>query len=186
SVEFDLETLRPTYRLIVGLPGRSNALAIASRLGLAEDIIQDARTMVATEELQADDLLDEIQRTRAEIRDQHQEISSLREKLAQQRDDLQARLDNIEDERRDVIRAARRHAEEDLEDFNKELRKMRNELRTAGLPVETINALQAAAEKMANWTKAPLDDAEEVQQLEDVDWVPRIGDTVFLDTLNAE
>ena len=186
SVEFDLETLRPTYRLIVGLPGRSNALAIASRLGLTEDIIQDARTMVATEELQADDLLDEIQRTRAEIRDQHHEISTLREKLTTQRDDLQARLDNIEDERRDVIRAARRHAEEDLEDFNKELRKMRNELRTAGMPVETINALQAAAEKMANWTKAPLDDAEEVQQLEDIDWVPRIGDTVFLDTLNAE
>lgn len=186
SVEFDLETLRPTYRLIVGLPGRSNALAIASRMGLTDDIVQDARTMVATEELQADDLLDEIQRTRAEIREQNDEISKLRAKLSVQRDELQARLDQIEDERRDVIRAARRHAEEDLTDFNKELRKMRNELRTAGFPVETVNALHAAAEKMANWTKAPLDDAEEVQQLEDVDWLPRIGDTVFLDTLNAE
>jgi DNA mismatch repair protein MutS2 len=186
SVEFDLETLRPTYRLIVGLPGRSNALAIASRLGLSDDIIADARGMVATEELQADDLLDEIQRTRAEIRDQHAEIASLRERLSVQRDDLQARLDNIEDERRDVIRAARRHAEEDLSDFNKELRKMRNELRSVGMPAETINALAAAAEKMANWTKTPMDDAEQVQQLEDVDWQPRVGDTVFLDTLNAE
>ncbi len=186
SVEFDLETLRPTYRLIVGLPGRSNALAIASRLGLEDDIIADARGMVATEELQADDLLDEIQRTRTEIREQHDEIASLREQLAERRDDLQARLDNIEDERRDVIRAARRHAEEDLSDFNKELKKMRNELRSAGMPAETLNALQAAAEKMSGWTKSPLDDAEEVQQLEDVEWQPRIGDTVFLDTLNAE
>lgn len=185
SVEFDLETLRPTYRLIVGLPGRSNALAIASRLGLAEDIIEDARTMVATDDLQADDLLDEIQRTRAEINTQSNEISALRDQLQQQRDDLQVRLDQIEDERRDVIRAARRHAEEDLSDFNKELRKMRNELRTAGMPLETINALQAAAEKMASWTKSPLDE-DEVQQLEDVEWVPRVGDTVFLDTLNAE
>jgi len=186
SVEFDLETLRPTYRLIVGLPGRSNALAIASRLGLTDDIITDARGMVATEELQADDLLDEIQRTRAEIRDQHEEIASLRAELEERRDSLQARLDNIEDERRDVIRAARRHAEEDLSDFNKELKKMRNELRSAGMPAETINALAAAAEKMAGWTKAPMDGAEEVQQLEDVEWQPRIGDTVFLDTLNAE
>lgn len=185
SVEFDLETLRPTYRLIVGLPGRSNALAIASRLGLAGDIIEDARTMVATDDLQADDLLDEIQRTRAEINTQNNEISALRDQLEQQRDDLQVRLDQIEDERRDVIRAARRHAEEDLSDFNKELRKMRNELRTAGMPLETINALQAAAEKMASWTKSPLDE-DEVQQLEDVEWVPRVGDTVFLDTLNAE
>ena len=186
SVEFDLETLQPTYRLIVGLPGRSNALAIAERLGLDEAIVADARGMVATEDLAADDLLDEIQRTRAETRLQHEEVVYLREQLALQRDDLQARLDNIEDERRDVIRAARRHAEEDLSDFNKQLRKMRNELRAAGMPAETLNALKAAADKMASWTNAPLDDAEEVEQLEDIDWLPRVGDTVFLDTLNAE
>ncbi len=186
SVEFDLETLQPTYRLIVGLPGRSNALAIAERLGLDSSIIADARGMVATEDLAADDLLDEIQRTHAEIRLQHEESDQLRRQLAGQRDELQARLDNIEDERRDVIRAARRHAEDDLADFNKQLRKMRNELRAAGMPAETLNALKAAADKMANWTKAPLDDANEIQQLEDIDWIPRVGDTVFLDTLNAE
>jgi DNA mismatch repair protein MutS2 len=186
SVEFDLETLQPTYRLIVGLPGRSNALAIAERLGLDQSIIADARGMVATEDLAADDLLDEIQRTRAEIRLQHEELDTLRQQMAGQRDELQARLDNIEDERRDVIRAARRHAEEDLADFNKQLRKMRVELRSAGMPAETLNALKAAADKMANWTNAPLDDAEEVQQLEDLDWLPRVGDTVFLDMLNAE
>ena len=185
SVEFDLETLQPTYRLIVGLPGRSNALAIAERLGLDEAIVADARGMVATEDLAADDLLDEIQRTRAETRLQHEEIVFLRQQLSAQRDDLQARLDNIEDERRDVIRAARRHAEEDLADFNKQLRKMRNELRSAGMPAEALNALKAAADKMANWTMAPLDD-DEGAQLDDVDWLPRIGDTVFLDTLNAE
>ena len=186
SVEFDLETLQPTYRLIVGLPGRSNALAIAQRLGLNLEIIADARGMVASGDLQADDLLDEIQRTRADIREQQFEVDQLQQYLSGQRDDLQARLDNIEDERRDVIRAARRHAEEDLAAFNQELRKMRNELRAAGMPAATINALQAAAEKMASWTNAPLDDAEEVRQLDDIDWLPRVGDTVFLDPLNAE
>jgi len=186
SVEFDLETLQPTYRLIVGLPGRSNALAIAERLGLDPTIIADARGMVATEDLAADDLLDEIQRTRAEVRFQHHELDSLRQDMTEQRDALQARLDNIEDERRDVIRAARRHAEEDLADFKRQLRKMRNELRSAGMPAETLNALKAAADKMANWTDAPLDGDEEVRQLEDLDWLPRVGDTVFLEALNAE
>ena len=166
SVEFDLETLGPTYRLIVGLPGRSNALAIAERLGLSNEIILDARGMVATDDLAADDLLNEIQRTRVDIRLQHEEVDRLREELSGQSDELQVRLDKIEDERRDVIRAARRHAEEDLADFNKELRKMRNELRAAGMPAQTIIALQAAAEKMASWTHAPLDEAEEAQQLE--------------------
>ncbi|MXV93168.1 MAG: endonuclease MutS2, partial [Chloroflexi bacterium] len=142
SVEFDLETLQPTYRLVVGLPGRSNALAIAERLGLSAEIINDARGMVASADLKADDLLDEIQRTRAETRQQYAEIDHLRAGLEAQRDELQARLDKIEDERRDVIRAARRHAEDDLADFNSELRKMRSELRAAGMPAETLNALK--------------------------------------------
>ncbi len=185
SVEFDLETLQPTFRLIVGLPGRSNALAIAERLGLERTIIEDARGMVATEDLAADDLLDEIQRTRADIRLRHDDLAFLQEQLRGQRDELQARLDNIEDERRNVIRAARRHAEDDLADFNKQLRKMRVELRSAGMPAQTLNALKAAAEKMADWTSAPLDE-DETERLADADWLPRVGDTVFLDTLNAE
>jgi DNA mismatch repair protein MutS2 len=185
SVEFDLETLAPTYRLIVGLPGRSNALAIAGRLGLDNTIIDDARTLVATEDLVADDMLDEIQRTRQEITKQHDEIQALRDELAQKRYELQKRLDNIEGERRDVIRDARRDAEHDLETFKNELKKMRNEARQMGLSMEQIQALQQAAEKMSEWTKTPLDE-NEVEQLDDVDWNPKLGDTVFLDTLNSE
>src|SRR5690606_11201960 len=84
SVEFDLETLRPTYRLIVGLPGRSNALAIAERLGLNPEIIAAARSMVATEDLVADDLLDEIQRTREDIRKKSIAINAMLEDLEEQ------------------------------------------------------------------------------------------------------
>jgi len=186
SAEFDLETLQPTYRLILGLPGRSNALAIAERLGLQADVIADARGMIATADLAADDLLDEIQRTRADMLQEHAQASALRAQLAGQRDALQARLDKIEDERRDVIRAARRHAEEDLADFKRRLRKMRADLRRAGLPLEALQALQAAVDTMAGWTAAPLDDEDLTQGLQDIDWQPRVGDTVYLDTLNAE
>ena len=185
SVEFDLETLAPTYRLIVGLPGRSNALAIASRLGLDASIIDDARTLVATEDLIADDMLDEIQRTRQEITKQQAEIQMLRDDAAQKRRELQSRLDNIEMERRDVVREARRDAEHDLETFKNELKKMRNEMRQAGVALEQIQALQQAAEKLSEWTKTPLDE-KEVEHLQDVDWNPRLGDTVFLDSLNSE
>lgn len=185
SVEFNLETLAPTYRLIIGLPGRSNALAIAERLGLDKTIIEAARGMVATEDLAADDLLDEIQRTRREIMTQNDTITELREQLEAQRDELQARLDTIEDERRDVIRAARRNAQEELETFFKELRKMQGELRTAGMPLDKLRALQEAADKMGNWIQAPLDE-DEVERVQDVEWTPRVGDTVFLDSLNSE
>lgn len=185
SVEFDLETLAPTYRLIVGLPGRSNALAIAKRLGLEESIVEAARGLVTTEDLIADDLLDEIQRTRQDIAQQNAQITTLKEEAERQRDALQARLDKIEDERRDVIRAARRHAEEELEDFRKALRKMQHDLQVAGLPLDKVRALQEAAQKMIDWTASPLDDGE-VERVNEDGWTPRIGDTVFMDTLNAE
>ncbi|TVR19987.1 MAG: endonuclease MutS2, partial [Anaerolineaceae bacterium] len=184
SVEFDLETLAPTYRLIVGLPGRSNALAIATRLGLDDDIVNLARGMVATEDLIADDLLDEINRTREQIRIDQAEIASLRRDLEDQNAELIARLDKIEDERRDVIHSARRHAEHEMADFRKELKKLREQMRRAGLPLETLHALQATAEKLAEYGIMPddLDDRPDDQP----SFVPHLGDTVWLEALNAE
>jgi len=186
SVEFDLETLSPTYRLIVGLPGRSNALAIARRLGLDETIIDDARTLVATDSLVADDMLDEIQRTRQEITAQRDEVQALRDELASKRAELQARLDAIEQERRDVIRQTRRDTEVQLENFKKELGQLRSEMRRASLPIEKLATLQESAEKAVEIIQQEPLDENEVPQLDDLDWRPKLGDTVFLDTLNSE
>ena len=184
SMEFDLETLSPTYRLVVGLPGRSNALAIAMRLGLPDAVINDARTMVGTEELLADELLDELQRTRLTIKEELADAEEIREAAEEEREALLARLDAIEDERRDVIHAARRNAEAELDAFRKELRRLRNDMRSAGLPLEQLEALQATAEKLIEYTQSPLDE-DEIER-PDSDWVPKLGDTVFLDTLNTE
>ncbi|NOG48969.1 MAG: hypothetical protein HND48_05525 [Chloroflexi bacterium] len=138
SVEFDLETLAPTYRLIVGLPGRSNALAIARRLGLDESIIETARGMVATEDLIADDLLDEIHRTREMIRRQNAGGRGAASGIARAAGHLQARLDKIEDERRDIINAARRNAETELAELQREIKRLRSDMRTAGLPLDAL------------------------------------------------
>jgi DNA mismatch repair protein MutS2 len=183
SVEFDLDTLAPTYRLIVGLPGRSNALAIATRLGLSQDIIELARGMVAIEDLIADDLLDEIHRTRENIRREHEELALLRLEIEEQRDALQARLDQIEDERRNIINSARRHAEEELNELRKEVKRLREDLRRAGLPLENLMAVQQAAEKIAQYNAQPI---VAVTEAVENGFVPRLGDVVWLDTLNAE
>jgi DNA mismatch repair protein MutS2 len=184
SVEFDLETLRPTYRLIVGLPGRSNALAIAERLGLNKEIIEAARGMVATEDLVADDLLDEIQRTREEIRKKNVAISAHLQDIEEQQAELEARLDKIEDERRDIINAARRQAETELKDFQREVKRLRNELRAAGLPLEKIREMQDALTNLNGNIEAPIEDG--VEMPDSGAWTPRLGDKVWLQTLNAE
>ncbi|GAB1420390.1 endonuclease MutS2 [Anaerolineales bacterium] len=185
SMEFNVETLAPTYRLIVGLPGRSNALAIAQRLGLDMEIIEIARSMVATEDLIADDLLDEIQRTREEIGRQNQEITEIKARLSEEYDILRGRLDHIEDERRDILRAARRNAENEIKDFQKEIKSLKREMDKARMPLDTLNALQEATGKVVEATYQPLDE-EAIEMPPETDWDPKIGDTVFMDTLNSE
>src|SRR3970282_1222930 len=78
SVEFDLASLRPTYHLSIGLPGRSNALAIADRLGLPRPVIERARGKVDPQALRAEGLLDEIHRQREEARQARREADAVR------------------------------------------------------------------------------------------------------------
>ncbi len=182
SVEFDVETLAPTYRLMVGIPGRSNALAIASRLGLPADIIEQARGMVATEDLKVDDLLDEIQKTRDEIRhllsrkqEEEAEIDNLRLELID-------RVENIEHERRKILAEAREHAEADLEDLRREIRRLQRQLEGAGQPLDAIRQLaeQARTVTPADYLKTPdpVDKPTngEVQQfrLDEMVWLPNL------------
>jgi DNA mismatch repair protein MutS2 len=185
SVEFDLATLRPTYRLIIGLPGRSNALAIATRLGLDPAIIEAARGMVTTEDLVADDLLDEIQRTREDIRRDRTLIAALREEIEAQEAELQARLDKIEDERRDIVASARRQADEEIKGFQREIKQLRNEMRQASLPLDNLKQVQeAAANLAANAQQAVPNEVEQITEASR--WEPRLGETVWLAKLNAE
>ncbi|MCS7072381.1 MAG: hypothetical protein NZM00_12820, partial [Anaerolinea sp.] len=159
SVEFDLDTLAPTYRLIIGLPGRSNALAIAARLGLDPQIIEAARSMVATEHLIADDLLDEIHRTREDIRRQQQQITAMREELEARQAELALQLSGLEDERRNIIAAGRRSMQTELDEFRKELRRLRGDLRDAGLPLEALRTVQAAADTLEKSITRPVENA---------------------------
>ena len=184
SVEFDLQTLAPTYRLIIGLPGRSNALAIAQRIGLDQNIIEDARSMVATEDLVADDLLDEIHRTREDIRRQQETITEMREEVENRRAELQDSLSKVEDERRDIIAAARRNMQSEMEEFRRELRRLRNDMRDASLPLENLRAVQQASESLDKALQQPIENG--VQVPEGLDWSPRLGDAVWLEPLKAE
>lgn len=187
SVEFDIETLSPTYRLMIGLPGRSNALAIASRLGLQEAIIEDARTMVSSAELNADALLNEIHQSREDIRRKEDEIAALHEDIERERAELRERLENMEDERRDVLITAQRKAENEVDELRKEIKRLRNDMRSASLPLQNLKAIQETADRLVEYTRQPFEEgAIEVPASEDDGWVPRLGDTVYLDTLKSE
>src|SRR5581483_7861437 len=110
SVEFDVETLRPTYRLRIGLPGRSNALAIAQRLGLPEPILERARAWLAPAAMEIESLLGAIQAERAATREERERAEQLRREVEQERDALAQRLAEIDDERAAILEQAQREA----------------------------------------------------------------------------
>ena len=128
SVEFDVETLRPTYELSIGLPGRSNALIIARRLGLNPVIVDKAETIVRPDALQADALLDDIRRAKQESQ-QTTELAKDRERQAQLLEsDLRYQLANIEEARRSVIAEIRAQMQSELEEARKEIDQVRRQL----------------------------------------------------------
>ena len=108
-----MQTLRPTYRLTIGLPGRSNALLIAQRLGLDPQIIAAAREQINPAELRADKLLDDIRKERNRTSREREKLEKARQHTEKARRELEAELEKIEDQRREVL--ARARAEGELE-----------------------------------------------------------------------
>jgi DNA mismatch repair protein MutS2 len=157
SVEFNLETLQPTFHLTIGLPGRSNALAIAQRLGLPDEIIAAARAELSPDDLRAEDLLNEIHHQRDFARQARATAEkSLREAEAM-RGELSKRLDKIEDERRTILEQARRDAELQMEEVQTEIAEVRRELARARQPVEAIQAIEAKAEAIEETVLQPAE-----------------------------
>lgn len=112
SVEFDIATLRPTYRLLIGTPGRSNAFEISSRLGLNEEVVGLARGYLSEREIQVADLLQNLEETQRATEDDREEAARLRHDLQDMQDSLeQERLGLLNKEREIMARASREAAE---------------------------------------------------------------------------
>lgn len=187
SVEFNLETLSPTYRLFVGLPGRSNALAIATRLGLPEPIIETAREMVATEALAVDDILDEIHKTRDEISDTLERAQTSEAENKRLRDELKTRLDSYDEERQRQLQEIRQQAENELEQLRHEIRRLKRQLEAAGQPLDAIRQVQQSVNEIRaqDFIKSPETIAEPLVEVEERPQF-RLGEIVWVPSVKSE
>jgi len=122
SVEFDVETLGPTFKLTIGLPGQSNALAIAAGLGLAKKIVSQASRLLTPEDLEVEGLLADIKRARDQAVAANIAAEEARAEAEQLKHELQEQLLQIEQDRREVVNRARHQARMELAEVRKELR----------------------------------------------------------------
>jgi DNA mismatch repair protein MutS2 len=186
SVEFDLETLQPTFRLTIGLPGRSNALAIAQRLGMPAEIIAKAREELDPEQLHAEDLLDDIHRQRELSRLARVEAQQSQQEVERLRSELFHRLENIEGERREILDETRAEAEAQLKALQTELAEIQRALARARQPLDVLNVVEEKVSKLAEKVAEPVK-----RRRTDVDDIPlhgaiRLGDKVQVRSLKTQ
>ena len=148
SLEFDPETLKPTYRLMIGLPGRSNALAIAQRLGLVPEILEAARQEINPEDLQVDDLLEEIHRQRNLANQSYVLAEKSRQAAAKKEADLSAQLERLDLDRDRILTQTQLQAESELEDLRSQIRDLQRTLNRLRAQPERKIELEQVSEKL--------------------------------------
>ena len=186
SLEFDIKTLRPTYHLTIGLPGRSNALLIAQRLGLPQTIIDSAKAEIHPDELRADKLLDDIRKERNRTSRERQKLEKARDRLESQTREIEKRLEKIEDERRDVLAQARAEGELEVAVLKKNIDSLKSQLKKAKQPLEALKEIEEKIEAIEEKIAAPVERQTSNVKRHSSHESLRLGERVTVSTLNAD
>ena len=193
SCEFDVQTLKPTYRLLIGVPGKSNAFAISQRLGLSEEIIKKARDLVSENDVNFEEVLNQLETQRQQMEQAKVEAQRLRREMEEAKAQSDAYVAEIKRERDKAVEKARAEAKAIIEDARRaanatydELKKLRKQMHDAA-DAQGINERQAQLRRNLNEAEARLSSREEPKkQRPKASREIQVGDTVELLKLGSK
>ncbi len=187
AVEFDVETLSPTYRLMIGVPGRSNALAIASRLGLSGEIIEQAKTFIGEHRSNVDGMISRIEKEEYAVLERKEALQREKEKLEEELTQARKEREELAARQEQMVRDFSRQAQEIIEEIREEGSKLLKEIRKYAGPAgdrmanEFNLALKAQEKRIRDLTKADDEDRVEREPL-----AVKPGQKVKIVSLNQE
>lgn len=192
SCEFDVNTLRPTYRLLIGIPGRSNAFAISQRLGISDSVIDRAKELVSTENTRFEDVVDMLTKSRLELEDEKKRAAELSDNAEKIRLEAQKALDDAQKKRDRELENAKGEALRIVEQAKREANALLFEvekLKKEAKASKDLAELSSRAKRTVNAHLNAIDDAIDpvTEAIDDENYtLPReliAGDTVYCKTI---
>ncbi|NLK71624.1 MAG: endonuclease MutS2 [Clostridiales bacterium] len=187
SVEFDIETLSPTYRLIIGTPGRSNAFEISKKLGLNDEIIQEARKLLGNEDIAFEDIISTIEKDKRDAENERDEAVRLKIEIKKLKDELDRKSLKLEEQREKILQDAKNEARKILKETKAYADNIINELHkleTITDDKERNRSIEGLRKNIKNKFSEVSQSSEENENLTEAPKNLKIGDSVKIITLN--
>lgn len=189
--EFDMQTLRPTYRLLIGIPGKSNAFAISQKLGLPDYIIEDAKNHIETEDETFEDIISHLEESRLTIEKEQQEIQSYKSEISRLKSRLEQKEERFDERKDKMIRSANEEAQRILreakETADRTIKNINKMASSSGIDTKALEAERSKLRENLNKVEKGLSLKQETQPRTAINpKTLKIGDGIKVLSLNLK